>query len=50
MSDANENLGLPVTEHTPPVGGSQIWLDILDSPEQKGRWVKSGKQSVPEIV
>lgn len=34
MSGANEDLGLPATEHTPPVGGSQIWLDLLDSTGQ----------------
>ena len=28
MPDANENLGLPATEPTPPLGGSHIWLDI----------------------
>lgn len=46
MSDANENLGLPVTENTPSVGGSQMRLDIQDSPKRKGGWVKRRKYTV----
>lgn len=49
MSDANENLRLPETEHTPLVGGSQIRLDLLDSPARKWRWVKTGKENEAKI-
>lgn len=37
MSDGSENPVLAVTERTPPVGGSQILLDNVDSPGHEDR-------------
>lgn len=50
MSGVNEDLGLPATKLTPPVGGSAAWLDLQDSSDRGGGAESSQDSFVYDLI